>query len=157
MVCEGKDKKGKFTNEVLKLEIPSFKVKKFPSMFKPQLFLYLTTIKSDIVAISDRVEFDKSVNKSAVSIEIYSKKTKTWTQQYLQIDERICYCVGSFMSKLYLIGGCIKSSGKSLSSCYSYDINSNTKNKIADLNVARYCAACTVFEGKIVVTGGVNN
>ena len=27
-------------------------------------------------------------------------------------------------------------------------------NKIADLNVARDCAACTVFEGKIVVTGG---
>ena len=52
------------------------------------------------------------------------------------------------MSKLYLIGGLINSSKKILSSCYSYNINCNTRNKIADLNVARDCAACTVFEGK---------
>ena len=43
------------TNKVLELEIPSFKVKKFPSMLKPHFVLYLTTIKSDIVAISNRV------------------------------------------------------------------------------------------------------
>ena len=61
------------------------------------------------------------------------------------------------MSKLYLIGGWIKSSRKSLSSCYTYDINNNTRNKIADLNAARYYAACTVFEGKVVVTGGIYN
>ena len=29
--------------------------------------------------------------------------------------------------------------------------------KVAGLNLARDCAACTVFEGKIVVTGGDNN
>ena len=46
---------------------------------------------------------------------------------------------------------------KSLDLCYTFDMNSNTWNKVADLNVARNFAACTVFEGKIVVTGGVYN
>ena len=60
------------------------------------------------------------------------------------------------MGKLYLIGGYIKRSCKSPNSCCTYDINTNTWNEIADLNVPRFHAACTVFEGKIVVTGGKN-
>ena len=36
-------------------------------------------------------------------------------------------------------------------------MNINAWKKIADLNVARNSAACTVFEGKIVVSGGDNN
>ena len=157
LICGGKDKNGKVTNEVLELKIPSFKVNKFPSMLKPHLFFYSTTIKSDIVAISGRVELDKNVNKSAVHFEIFSEKTKTWTHNYVRIDKRICYCVCSFMSKLYLIGGYIKRSCKSPNSCCIYDINSNTWNEITNLNVARNYAACTVFEGKIVVTGGKYN
>ena len=56
------------------------------------------------------------------------------------------------MGKMYLNEGWIKI----LSSCYTYDYNSNVRNKIADLKIAREFAACTVFEGKIVVTGGYN-
>ena len=56
------------------------------------------------------------------------------------------------MNKLYVIGGWIMISVESLSSCYNYDIFSKTWNEIADLNKARFYAACTVFEGKIVVT-----
>ena len=58
------------------------------------------------------------------------------------------------MSKLYIIGGYVESQKKGLSSCYIYNIESNERNKIADLNQARFCSACVVFEGKIVVTGG---
>ena len=42
------------------------------------------------------------------------------------------------MSKLYLIGGYTESNEKSLDSCCTYDINSNTWNKIAELYKARY-------------------
>ena len=61
------------------------------------------------------------------------------------------------MNKLYLIGGWIIISDESLSSCYNYDIFSKTWNEIADLNEVRKWAECTIFEGKIVVTGGVNS
>ena len=55
------------------------------------------------------------------------------------------------------IGGYNYSSEEFLSSSYIYDFKSNTCNKLADLNVARECPACTVFGGKVVVTGGENN
>ena len=56
------------------------------------------------------------------------------------------------MSKLYIIGGWIESGGTSLSTCYTYDIN--IWNEISNLNEKIYSAACTVFEGKIIVAGG---
>ena len=58
------------------------------------------------------------------------------------------------MSKLYIIGGWIKSCNTDLTSCYTYDIENEIWNKIAELNLARDSAASTVFEGKILVTGG---
>ena len=62
-----------------------------------------------------------------------------------KLDESICYCVGSFIGELYLIGGYVKSSKKSISSCYTYYINNNTWSKKAELNIARDCAAFTEF------------
>ena len=56
------------------------------------------------------------------------------------------------MNKLYKIGGYVKSQKKGLSSCYIFNNKSNECNEIANLNEAGYWAACTVLEGKIVVT-----
>ena len=58
---------------------------------------------------------------------------------------------------MYIIGGWNKSRHLNDRSCYTYDIIENKRIKIADLNVARRYVACTVFEGKIVVTGGYFN
>ena len=156
MICGGRDKNRKVTNEVFQLKIPSFEVNKFPSMVEPHCYLDLVTFKSNIIAIGHRVELDVSLDESTVFVEIYSDKTKTWTHKVLKAEEKSGYCVISFMGKLYLIGGYTKSCHKRLSSCYSYDINNEKWNNLANLNVARNCAECTVFEGKIVVTGGVN-
>ena len=61
LICGGYDINRKITNEVLELNIPSFKVEKFPLMVKPHYFLYLATIKSGIIAIGDRIELNKSL------------------------------------------------------------------------------------------------
>ena len=132
LIREGKYKNEKVENEVLELELPSFEIKKFPSTVKPHYIYNLATINSDIIAVCGKVKPNDSL-ESAVSVEIYSEKTKTWSHQYVQIDERKRYCVSSFMSKLYLIGGWIDCNNESLISCYSYDINSNAWNQIADL------------------------
>ena len=101
LVCGGKDKNDNFTNNVLELEIPSFKVNKFPSFVKPHCYAYLATIKSDIVC-ADYVYIDE---KSLLSVQRYSDKNKTWTHRYVQMEERYDYCLSSFMSKLYFVGG----------------------------------------------------
>ena len=126
-------------------------------MVKPHKSLYLAILKSDVVALGQRVKLYKNLDGPVRSVEIHSQKAKTWTHQYIKTEENSCYCVGLFMGKLYFSGGYIKRSRKSPKSCCTYDINCNIWNKIADLNVARDWAACTVFEGKIVVTGGVYN
>ena len=83
-------------------------------MVESHNLLNLATVKSDIVAVGNSVEFVGSFDESVVFLEIYSDKNKTWTHQYVKTEEKQWYCVGSFMSKLYLIGGYIKSSNKYL-------------------------------------------
>ena len=140
----GDDLNGKTTNEVLELEIPSFKMKEFPSMVKPHYDLISINIQSDVLVMSKRVELYKSLIKPVVSVEIYSKKAKTWTHRYVEMKEQFYYCITSFMSKLYLIGGW-NVNESIFTSCCTYDISNNTLNKITDLNVPRFHAACTVF------------
>ena len=97
LICGGKDKKGKITNQVLELKIPSFEMKKFPSMVKPHCYLKLVNIKSDILAIGNRTKLNKSLEDSVVFTEIYSGKAKIWNHQYTKSEEKSSYCVGSFM------------------------------------------------------------
>ena len=96
-------------------------------MVKPYLQLFLATIKYNILANSDSQKINELLDEPFLFLEIYSEKTKTWTHQYERIREKILYCVGSFMNKLYLIGKNIDSIDKSSSSC-TYDFNSKTWN-----------------------------
>ena len=61
LVCGGKDKNGKVTNEVFELEIPSYKVKNFSSMVEPHYYLDLVNIKSDVIAFGHRTDFTESL------------------------------------------------------------------------------------------------
>ena len=74
LTCGGYEKNRKITNEVLELEIPSFKEKKFPSMVIPHKSLYLATLKSDVVAVCNRVKLFRNLDGPVRSVEIYSKK-----------------------------------------------------------------------------------
>ena len=75
LVCGGKDKKGKITNEVLELKIHSFKVNNFPSMVEPRYFLKLATIKSDILAVGERRKLNKSFRQVSYNCKnLFRKK-----------------------------------------------------------------------------------
>ena len=63
------------------------------------------------------------------------------------------YCVCSFMEKLVLIGGKDKW-GEYNKACMFYDKHNDKWTYIADMMEGRANAACTVFEGKVVVCGG---
>ena len=70
-------------------------------------------------------------------------------------DTRNNYCVCSFMKNLYVIGGRVKYESKR--TCLKYSTrNSKWYNK-ASLYNPRFFASCTVFEGKIVVSGGISD
>ena len=89
--------------------------------------------------------------------EKYSESSKNKTALPSTLDERYCFCICSFTQKVYVIGGnrIIKwKDNRSISSCMCYDIKSSKWIYIASMIESRKCASCSVFEGKIVVTGG---
>ena len=69
-------------------------------------------------------------------------------------DLRKDYCACSFMKCLYVFGGYLD---RPLSTCFKYSLITGKWIRIASLKIERYFAACTVFEGKIVVSGGASN
>ena len=110
LVCGGKDRNERCLNQVSEIKLPNFKVSKFPLMEKPHDMLQITSVNCDIFAI-----VDKSFEKSTTSVEIYSGKNKSWKHQYVQIEERCYFFLCSFMKKLCVIGGWVKSDDKGLS------------------------------------------
>ena len=96
-------------------------------------------------------------NNRIMTIEKYSLLDDCWSNVSDMYDNRTGYCICSFMNKLYIIGGYNKCS--SLLSALQFDPNCTSNNKwneVARMNQARDNAACVVFEGKIVVSGGLN-
>ena len=77
-------------------------------MVKQHEFLHLATLKSDVVAIGERVELTEGTDGPVRSVKLCSQKTKTWSHQFVQIDKKTWNGIISFMCRLYLIEGCIK-------------------------------------------------
>ena len=74
--------------------------------------------------------------------------------------KKFYYCTCSFMRNVYVFSGEIIKSNHMTefsTSCLKYDTKSSQWSYIAEMNIARGYAACTVFEGKIVVSGGYSN
>ena len=88
------------------------------------------------------------------SVEKYSKFTNTWDKVAKMYDGRRHFCVCSIVDKIYIIGGSDENYRIFTNSCLEFDTKS-TKWKIATgMNTERDIAACAVFEGRIVVSGG---
>ena len=66
-------------------------------------------------------------------------------------DKRVRYCACMFMKDMYVFGG--NCDFKSLKTCLKYETSSNSWTNIADMKYRTESAACTVYEGKIVVFG----
>ena len=112
LICGGQDRNGKSKKQVLEVKFPGFEAAEFPSMVKRHSLLRATTINSGIFAIVEDDTAYREVGGFRTSIEIYSEKTKTWKHQYVNSEERFSYSICSFMRKLCIVGGRIKSSNK---------------------------------------------
>ena len=59
------------------------------------------------------------------------------------------FCACCFIDSVYVIRGFSKRN-----TCIKFDTCRGQWNEVASLNEGRYNAVCTVFEGRIVVSGG---
>ena len=68
-------------------------------------------------------------------------------------DKRTCFCICTFMKELYVFGGRVRYTGYT-ETCFKFNFSLNKWSYIAQMKIDRSNAACVVFEGKVVVTGG---
>ena len=69
-------------------------------------------------------------------------------------DDRIDFCGLSFIDKIFMFGGLRDGI---TNSCLQFDTKDHNWKEVAPMNEARYNAACVVFEGRIVLSGGRDN
>ena len=87
-------------------------------------------------------------------VEKYSPDTNTWNVITQMYDRRINFCACSFIDSLYVLTGFLN---YCINSCLVFDTTNITWKEISRINEARFDASCVVFEGRIVVSGGLNN
>ena len=91
------------------------------------------------------------------SVEKYSPATNTWNVIAKLHDDRKEFCACAFMDKIFVLGGrygsCYEDNADT-ASCLQFDTKANSWKEVAAMQQARYSAACTVFNGDIVISGG---
>ena len=154
LICGGntyEENKLKTLSDVYILEPPKLESSEFPSMLETRYWCETAVINSDIVVVGGRTNSGSYLH----SIELFSSKNRIWCKKSDLLDNRLNFCVSSFKQNLFIIGGEIHRNNyvKYLRSCLVYNMKCDQWSLIADMNKERSGAACTVYEGKIVVSG----
>ena len=84
-----------------------------------------------------------------LSFEKFSFASKIWIHVGDISSVRSKYCACAIMNKIYIIGGRTDDNF-----CIELDTSKNEFKDVKDMNIARAQAACAVFEGRIVISGG---
>ena len=128
--------------------------RKVPSLTNNRRF---TGDGSSIIYLKGHIYFfnclyteDSNIKK----VEKYSIATDSLEVVAEIFNDRSCFCACGFIDKVYFVGGykfC-----NTTATCTQFDANDYTWKDVASMNETRVNAACTVFEGRIVVAGGLN-
>ena len=94
-----------------------------------------------------------------LSVEKYDPVTKSWIKKTNMPDCREGYRVCGFMDKIFIIGGYYRDDGTDTTFCLQFDTKAKNRNwkKVTGMNETRSNAACVVYEGRIVVSGGYSD
>ena len=142
----------KVTNSIQQVDSEGFKtVKHLTSMKKERRCHQSVYHRGEIYIFGGLTKFKN--NYFLKSIEKYSFITKTWEFVKYMLDERLEFRLCAFMNQIFIVGGCNKQYD-SLDSCMKFDTNDKKWKAIAKMNEARTSPGCTVFEGRVVVSGG---
>ena len=160
VVCFKKPVKGS-PNKVIKLKGPNFTTTQtLTPMLKPHYHIERAVVGTDIYVINeDGIRSSSTDNHDFRNklCEVYSQKRKKWNKLtgLEEIIDNVCVC--SFMQQVYFIGKIPVSFGSFKSKCIKYDPSHGSFSFIAQMNTCRRSAAWTVFEGKLVVCGGIDD
>ena len=92
--------------------------------------------------------------RSIMSVEKYSPSTGGWKKVADMLDDRRLFCGAAFMDEIFIVGGYSRANESATGSCLRFDAKG--WKEVAGMSQARVSAACAVYGGKIVVSGGRN-
>ena len=158
LICGGSDDENETVSSFKQIDGNTLEnVKVLPSMLEYRWFPEATCSKGEVYVFGgdnsnkDVVCFRGSL---VMSLEKYSPSTNTWSKVADMFDNRAYYCVCAYMDKIFVIGGFSASVLDTTNSCLQFNTEDKSWKEVAEMNEARYNAACSVFEERIVVSGG---
>ena len=110
-------------------------------------------VNGDLYIIGNRVDENR---KSVLLLEKYSTANSTWNILFNVNEDRLYFCVCSLIDRVFVIGGFFDDVPELTNSCIEFNVTSKKWKNIARMNQVRSSAACTVFEGNVVISGGRN-
>ena len=122
-------------------------LKEHPQMTKWLRFLTFFFINGEAYVVGNKHYLN-------LSFERFSVASNKWRHVGNISEERYDYCACAIMNKIYIIGGI---ADNITDSCIEVNMSKNEFKDVNGMNKARTQAACAVFEGRIVISGGFIN
>ena len=89
------------------------------------------------------------------SVDKYSMYYKTWSRVSDEGLSQKFFCACGLIDKIYVLGGEFTRLKTNTDRCF--DTKNYTWKQISKMRYKKYSAACSVYQGKVVVSGGSNN
>ena len=154
-VCGGKNVNlKKVSNGVEILNAKSFSTThKLPHMNKTRCRFGAVCIKGEVYVFGG---YDKNY-KTVRSVDKYSPATNTWEHVADMMDFRRFFSACSFMDYVDIMGGYKCNGAYNTATCFEFNTKSLKWKEVSSMNDRRKQSASSVFEGRIIVSGGYNN
>ena len=153
LVCGGKNiHLEKYSNGLKLLNSNNlYECKNFPHMKEARCNFAAVCIKGEVYVFG---------GNNGKKVEKYSQGTKNWEYVTDMIDDRKYFSACSLMDNVYIFGGLmgeILNDGHDLATSYQFNTKCLKWKELSRMKNASMFSACSVFEGRIVVSGGTYN
>ena len=145
LFCVGKINNGKVVKSAFEIHGPELRfnyLKYIPNASHDSKIFLVNSYLYVFDEYRQNGEFKSCVRK-------YCNKTKTWSSKTNSHIDYLNCSICSFKQTLYEL--------RFNGSCFAHNYHENKRKELARMNTSRISPTCTVFEGKIIVTGGRNN
>ena len=154
LICGGYNRElEEYTKSIIHVDVEDIKNTKPLACWQGKTDIIETAVIKDSV-IAFHVD---EIWRLTELVEMYSLTTNTWSGVCETFDDnRQGFCICSFMNRVYIIGGHTEQY-TGADTCLQFDPIDVTWKEVGSMNAERVYAACAVFEGRIVVGGGLWN
>ena len=140
-LCDGWVENTRYLKQINGKDLKSIKT---ASKFKHPMKFYDAVSLKDSIYIIYEGDQGLSVYKFAQGVDVLNYGNES--------NHRYGFCACALVDKIYIISG--SRNYKLIDSCTQYDPMNSKYKELSGIKMARFFAACAVFQGKMVVSGG---